>query len=288
MDQKYNLRDAKEDYNLWDNVYNKDAIKSLENSTRWEPGKRERERRLRKQMLAEQNARAALEFNEKDEDKALGGGKCAVPTDVMNYCLEKTHFGEQTVKEWYLSFVKECPTGKLTKVHLHRLFKQVFPVGDSETFCNHIFRVFDDDGNESLDFTEFLMALDVTQCGSERDKLQWAFRLYDVDCSGSINVKEMASIIETMDNVEGRKQGQSVSLNNPALKLPSVQERAEELFKSLDKDGDGEINQEEFVEGYIKMHHTVTGISTWSRQNSLVPTMCVNKKLDFHLANQYN
>ena len=48
---------------------------------------------------------------------------------------------------------------------------------------------------------EFLMALDVTQCRSDREKLQWAFRLYDVDNSGTINVKEMASIIETMDQV---------------------------------------------------------------------------------------
>ena len=48
------------------------------------------------------------------------------------------------------------------------------------------------------------MALDVTQCRSDKEKLQWAFRLYDVDNSGTINVKEMASILETMDQVLGR------------------------------------------------------------------------------------
>ena len=45
------------------------------------------------------------------------------------------------------------------------------------------------------------MALDVTQCRSEKEKLQWAFRLYDVDSSGSITVKEMEAIIETLDRV---------------------------------------------------------------------------------------
>ena len=45
------------------------------------------------------------------------------------------------------------------------------------------------------------MALDVTQCSSEREKLQWAFRLYDVDGSGSITVKEMENIIQTLDRV---------------------------------------------------------------------------------------
>ena len=92
----------------------------------------------------------------------------------LDYCLEKTHFDEKTVREWQKSFHEECPSGKLTKTHLHKLFKQViwaawqntsdwlsicewtslqvFPIGDSETFCNHIFRVFDDDGSNTLDF----------------------------------------------------------------------------------------------------------------------------------------
>ena len=45
------------------------------------------------------------------------------------------------------------------------------------------------------------MALDVTQCRSEKEKLQWAFRLYDVDDSGSITVTEMEAIINTLDKV---------------------------------------------------------------------------------------
>ena len=48
------------------------------------------------------------------------------------------------------------------------------------------------------------MALDVTQCSNEREKLQWAFRLYDVDASGSITVKEMENIIQTLDRVSNR------------------------------------------------------------------------------------
>ena len=50
------------------------------------------------------------------------------------------------------------------------------------------------------------MALDVTQCSSEREKLQWAFRLYDVDGSGSITVKEMENIIQTLDRVNIQKE----------------------------------------------------------------------------------
>ena len=56
------------------------------------------------------------------------------------------------------------------------------------------------------------MALDVTQCSSEREKLQWAFRLYDVDGSGSITVKEMENIIQTLDRVSIQRQRR---INNP-------------------------------------------------------------------------
>ena len=56
------------------------------------------------------------------------------------------------------------------------------------------------------------MALDVTQCSSEREKLQWAFRLYDVDGSGSITVKEMENIIQTLDRVSIQRQ---CRINNP-------------------------------------------------------------------------
>ena len=42
---------------------------------------------------------------------------------------------------------------------------------------------------------------------SDEDKLKWAFKLYDVDSNGVIDVKEMAAIIETLDCIEGVKPG---------------------------------------------------------------------------------
>ena len=64
----------------------------------------------------------------------------------------KTKFDEARIRKWYQAFAKECPEGRLTHEHLTRLFKKVFPSGDGEVFCEHIFRVFDDDGNNALDF----------------------------------------------------------------------------------------------------------------------------------------
>ena len=38
-------------------------------------------------------------------------------------------------------------------------------------------------------------------------KLNWAFKLYDVDNDGMIDIKEMAVIMETLDSIEGVKPG---------------------------------------------------------------------------------
>ena len=42
----------------------------------------------------------------------------------------------------------------------------------------------------------------------DEDKLVWAFRLYDMDNNGVIDIDEMANIIETLDAIEGVKPGQ--------------------------------------------------------------------------------
>ena len=71
--------------------------------------------------------------------------------------------------------------------------------------------------------------------------------------------------------VEGRGPGKSKSESNTIHILPSVSSRADEIFRSLDVDGDGEITQQEFIDGYLKMHTTVGGKQKWS------PKFLVNK-----------
>lgn len=50
-----------------------------------------------------------------------------------------------------------------------------------------------------LSFQEFLLAIDVTSSGTPEEKLKWAFRMYDVDGNGVIDIQEMTKIVQVIN-----------------------------------------------------------------------------------------
>jgi hypothetical protein len=71
----------------------------------------------------------------------------------LEFCLKRTRFDEKTILFWFRSFRcvlrptdggapprSECPNGDLSRGHLLQLFSKVFPHGNAESFCDHIFR----------------------------------------------------------------------------------------------------------------------------------------------------
>ena len=89
---------------------------------------------------------------EKEPEVVMG----TLTDDDMKLLLAKTGFNVEEITQWHFDFLDECPTGKLSKAHLQRLFKRVFPYGDTENFVVFIFRLFDTDRSNILEFTEFL------------------------------------------------------------------------------------------------------------------------------------
>src|SRR5689334_2198538 len=103
--------------------------------------------------------------------------------DDLDFLKRNTRFTEKEIRRWYKGFVRNCPKGHLTKAQFMEVYKNFFPSGAAERFCEHAFRTFDADNSGYVDFKEFLMAVNVTSSGTPRQKLEWAFRMYDIDGS---------------------------------------------------------------------------------------------------------
>jgi Ca2+-binding EF-hand superfamily protein len=100
-------------------------------------------------------------------------------------------------------FLKDCPSGMLTKEEFQKIYKQFFPFGDPSSFADYVFNVFDADKSGTIDFKEFICALSITSRGKMEDKLDWAFQLYDIDGDGKISYEEMLAIVEAIYKMVG-------------------------------------------------------------------------------------
>jgi Ca2+-binding EF-hand superfamily protein len=80
-------------------------------------------------------------------------------------------------REWYRSFLKECPAGVLRKADLHSMYLKILPKEDPAVIVDHLFRIFDRDNSGTIDFKEFVLATDITSSGEPEEKLRWTFRV---------------------------------------------------------------------------------------------------------------
>ena len=134
----------------------------------------------------------------------MGGRKSKLNKREIEQLVNKTNFTADEIKTWYNGFLRDCPTGKLYRSEFTKIYVQFFPRGDPTHFAKYVailtplplirikrplqfsfvFNVFDNNGDGYIEFAEFLQALSITSRGKLEDKLEWAFKLYDLDNDG--------------------------------------------------------------------------------------------------------
>lgn len=112
--------------------------------------------------------------------------------------------------EWYKAFQKDCPKGYLTLEDFKYIYAQYFPSGDSTSFATRMFHQFDLDNDGMVSFRDFIMSLYLTSRRPAREKIEWAFALYDTDHDGFISQPEMLAIVTVEEN---RTSMRKLSLN---------------------------------------------------------------------------
>ncbi|KAL2093660.1 hypothetical protein ACEWY4_010972 [Coilia grayii] len=141
------------------------------------------------------------------------------------------------IQELYTAFMQECPSGAL---HLHE-FRKIFGItSTSEEEClyvERIFKSFDKNRDNVIDFMEFVAAVHLVLRGKLEDKLKWSFKVYDRDDNGKLDRSEVKHIIKIIYKL---KQTDSDMSPN---------EVCDRIFELVDSNKDGQISLAEFMEG---------------------------------------
>ena len=118
----------------------------------------------------------------------------------------ETHFTKQEKQKLFKKFMRFSENGFLTYVSFNNLYKSVVTScsEDIEPLLQHFFRVFSERKRSKIDFEEFITCLSVTTRGTLGEKIEWIFRLYDVDGNGTIEVPEVMEIVNAAHCYEDR------------------------------------------------------------------------------------
>ncbi|KAF5901821.1 recoverin-like, partial [Clarias magur] len=127
----------------------------------------------------------------------MGNSKSsALSKEILEDLKMNTKYSEAELSSWYTTFLKECPSGRITKEQFEGIYASFFPDADPTAYARHVFRSFDLNADGTLDFKEYIIALHLTSSGKTLHKLEWAFALYDVDGNGTISKNEVQEIVK--------------------------------------------------------------------------------------------
>ena len=156
--------------------------------------------------------------------------------DIDSLCATSGLTREQ-VKNSFNHFVKENPQGKLTHAAFKEMLQTAIVDVDAEKMEPHVFRVYDLNQDDFIDFVEFMLVYNILAGGTPEEILQKVFRLFDVNSDGFITRVEMERLVSDMYGLL-KKQ------NPSALASELINNSA---FSEMDSDNDGRVTLQEFI-----------------------------------------
>ncbi|XP_059383614.1 guanylyl cyclase-activating protein 2 [Carassius carassius] len=148
------------------------------------------------------------------------------------------------LQEWYKKFVTECPSGTLF-MHEFKSFFGVTGNPEAADYIENMFRAFDKNGDNTIDFLEYVAALNLVLRGKLEHKLKWTFKMYDKDGSGCIDKTELREIVESIYRLKKACHGEL----DEKCTLLTPDQVVDRIFELVDENGDGELSLDEFIDG---------------------------------------
>lgn len=168
----------------------------------------------------------------------MGKVNSKLPPSELRDLLLRTHFTEQELKDWYNGFKRDCPDGRLTLEQFTNIYSEFYGTSEAKRFAEHLFRTFDVNQDNRIDFREFICSLSITTRGTFEEKLRWAFDVYDIDGNGAITKNEVLCIVKSINKMMGYINDRNAS-----------EEKILTIFREFDTNHDQMLSLEEFING---------------------------------------
>ncbi|KAF5540967.1 calcineurin subunit b [Fusarium phyllophilum] len=158
---------------------------------------------------------------------------------VLDNLVQGSNFDRDEVDRLRKRFMKLDKVGKLSDFldnsgTIERDEFLSLPQISSNPLATRMIAIFDEDGGGDVDFQEFVTGLSAfSSKGNKEQKLQFAFKVYDIDRDGYISNGELFIVLKMM-----------VGSN---LKDQQLQQIVDKTIMEADLDKDGKISFEEFT-----------------------------------------
>ena len=154
--------------------------------------------------------------------------------EMIEAIVKETGFDEEEVKHEYVKFEEKYPGMEVSK--------SVFLEANKEfLLAESFFNVFDFNKSNSLNFYEFMQVKKAMELTETEDKLEWIFKIFDLDGAGYIDVLELQDVIEGVYRMVGKP-----------VDKDEVMDCIAEIRYAIDDDRDWKITKEEFVTNGLK------------------------------------
>ncbi|CAM2110201.1 recoverin [Caretta caretta] len=178
----------------------------------------------------------------------MGNSKSgALSKEILEDLKLNTKYSEDELCKWYESFQKQCPDGRISQAEFEKIYGNFFPKSDPQVYARHVFRSFDTNGDGTLDFREYIIALHLTSSGKTNLKLEWAFSLFDVDRNGEISKSEVLEIITAIFKMIPLEEQKMLAEDEN-----TPQKRANKLWDFFKKGENDKIAEGEFISGVMQ------------------------------------
>eukprot|EP00698_Gefionella_okellyi_P018234 TRINITY_DN5443_c0_g1_i1.p1 TRINITY_DN5443_c0_g1~~TRINITY_DN5443_c0_g1_i1.p1 ORF type:complete len:266 (-),score=68.15 TRINITY_DN5443_c0_g1_i1:444-1241(-) len=145
-------------------------------------------------------------------------------------------FDSKEVEDFYTAFMKASSDGHSVKLSEFTKVMEIMGITDP-LVVESTFHAWDMDKSGSLEFREFLTALSVLNKGSMDEKLDLAFRVFDVHQTGYVDKRELEKMFTAFTAVNGR-----------ILAADDITTLIDKMFSKLNHPGATKITKIEFTD----------------------------------------